>query len=79
MILTVTDGTETTWTWLLVVVRQLYGMSSGSFISYTLTIAYQDTAHFIWQAGGSYTSECTYKVKDAYGTDALHFTTSGMQ
>ena len=45
-----------------------YGMSSGSFISYTLTIAYQDTAHFIWQAGGSYTSECSYKVKDAYGT-----------
>ena len=44
-----------------------YGMSSGSFISYTLTIAYQDTAHFIWQAGGSYTSECTYKIKDAYG------------
>ena len=44
-----------------------YGMSSGSFISYTLTIAYQDTAHFIWQAGGSYTSECSYKVKDAYG------------
>ena len=48
-----------------------YGMSSGSFISYTLTIAYQDTAHFIWQAGGSYTSECTYKVKDAYGDYAL--------
>ncbi len=45
-----------------------YGMSSGSFISYTLTIAYQDTAHFIWQAGGSYASECTYIVKDAYGT-----------
>ncbi len=45
-----------------------YGMTSGSFISYTLTIAYQDTAHFIWQAGGSYASECTYIVKDAYGT-----------
>ena len=45
-----------------------YGMSTGSFISYTLTIAYQDTAHFIWQAGGSYASECTYIVKDAYGT-----------
>jgi len=45
-----------------------YGMSSGSFISYTLTIAYQDTAHFIWQAGGSYASECTYIVKDAYCT-----------
>ncbi|MCH1534084.1 MAG: hypothetical protein L7S65_03900, partial [Schleiferiaceae bacterium] len=45
-----------------------YGMTSGSFISYTLTIAYQDTAHFIWQAGGSYASECTYILKDAYGT-----------
>ena len=45
-----------------------FTMSSGSFVSYALTIPYQDTAHFIWQNGGSYTSECTYKVTDAYGT-----------
>ena len=44
-----------------------YGLSTGSFISYTLTIAYQDTAHFIWQAGGSWPAECSYIVKDAYG------------
>ena len=44
-----------------------YGMSSGSFISYTLTISYQDTAHFSWQTAGSYPSECTYKIKDAFG------------
>ena len=53
-----------------------YGMSTGSFISYTLQIAYQDTADFIWQAGGSYASECSYAVKDGFGT-VLYSSPSG--
>ena len=53
-----------------------YTMSTGSFISYTLQIAYQDTADFIWQAGGSYASECSYAVKDGFGT-VLYSSPSG--
>ncbi|MGY8913296.1 MAG: hypothetical protein ACKVHS_08515, partial [Flavobacteriales bacterium] len=53
-----------------------YGMTTGSFISYTLTISYQDTADFIWQAGGSYASECSYAVKDGFGT-VLYSSPSG--
>ena len=36
-----------------------YTLSSGSFISIPLSVNYLDTAQFAWQAGGSYTSECT--------------------
>ena len=45
-----------------------YTLSSGSFISIPLSVNYLDTAQFAWQAGGSYTSECTYKITDASGT-----------
>jgi hypothetical protein len=44
-----------------------YTMTSGSYISYSLTVAYGDTLDFSWQAGGSWASECTYKILDNSG------------
>jgi hypothetical protein len=32
-----------------------------------LTVAYGDTLEFAWQGGGSWASECTYKIKDVSG------------
>ena len=45
-----------------------YTFTSGSQATFTLTVPYQDTVEFIWQAGGSYTSECSYRILDASGT-----------
>ena len=45
-----------------------YTFSTGSQATFTLSVPYQDTVEFIWQAGGSYTSECSYRVLDASGT-----------
>ncbi|MDA0898787.1 MAG: hypothetical protein O3A30_05860, partial [Bacteroidetes bacterium] len=45
-----------------------YTLSSGSLITYSLAVSFGDTLDFVWQAGGSWASECTYKIKDASGT-----------
>jgi hypothetical protein len=45
-----------------------YTFSSGSQATFTLSVPYLDTVEFIWQAGGSYTSECSYRILDASGT-----------
>ena len=45
-----------------------YTLSSGYSTTYSLAVSFGDTLDFVWQAGGSYTGECTYKIKDAAGT-----------
>ena len=45
-----------------------YTLSSGYSTTYSLAVSFGDTLDFVWQAGGSYASECTYKIKDAAGT-----------
>ena len=45
-----------------------YTFSSGYQATYSLTVPYLDTVEFIWQAGGSYTSECSFRILDASGT-----------
>jgi len=45
-----------------------YTLSSGSSTTITLTVPLGDTANFIWQNGGSYTSECSYRVLDGTGS-----------
>ena len=45
-----------------------YTLSSGYSTTYSLAVSFGDTLDFVWQAGGSYTSECTYKITDAAGT-----------
>ena len=45
-----------------------YTLSSGYSTTYSLAVSFGDTLDFVWQAGGSYASECTYKITDAAGT-----------
>ena len=52
------SGTTTTYT---------LTSSQGSYAAYAITVSYGDTLQFSWQAGGSWASECSYKIKDASG------------
>jgi surface protein len=45
-----------------------YTIASGSSLIVALNIPVGDTAQFIWNGGGSYGSECSFKVSDAQGT-----------
>jgi len=46
-----------------------YGLTftSGSTETHTITVAFGDSVAFIWQGGGSWQGECTYKVEDSGG------------
>ena len=48
-----------------------YTLSSGYSSTYSLAVGFGDTLDFVWQAGGSYTTECSYVIKDGSG-DTLY-------
>ena len=53
-----------------------YTLATGSSTTIPLQVNYLDTANFVWQAGGSYASECSYKITDDAGT-VLYTSPSG--